>query len=290
MEGEGEYFIATSANNKIFEETGNFKRVTDNSRDTIEGIVQNDQHLIFMTRGSLDKSLNTILEVFDSFIKQIQKDPTKILTNLLYSGGLEEDVERMEEDEGEASHNLLVVGENVKQLYGDAIKNVYSPKERGYSIEFDQARVFYEIVNPNQLAEFWHTEPAAMEQFLMWKLNGEELKSVIIVSKKPMCKFCSAFLLHCFCIEAIRKSDVNVMVFSLPALENIAKTDELYLMKKQNEISPEFFKLRDLLLTVVGRDKVKKSGAYKEVDITMFDKIKADLKGVSGNNLCIYGF
>jgi hypothetical protein len=274
-----EYVIATSANYKTFEQISDFKRIINNLRDTIDNIVQGEQHLIFMIKGTKDNVLQKIPEIFGDLV---QKYPERIWSNSLYSGGITSDDEE---------HDSLVVAPGVKFYYGDAIKNVYAPNKRGYSIQFDQARVSYEIKDPNQLEEFWHTEPAAIEQFLMWKIKQKQpIKNVIIVSRKPMCQFCSAFLLHCFHIEATQKSDVNFIVFSLSALESIAKADNLSIIKKQGEISPELLKLRKLLSTVVGHDTVKRGGISKEVDITMFDKIKVDLKGTSGNNLSIYGF
>lgn len=264
-----EYFIATSANCKTLKQASHFNRVVDNSRDAIEDIVQGEQHLIFMIKGTKDNVLQKIPEIFGDLVK---KYPERIWSNVLYSGGLTANTKRYDED-----HDSLVVASGVKFYYGNAIKNVYAPnpKKKGYSIEFDQARVSYEIKDPNQLEEFWHTEPAAMEQFLIWKhIKNQPIKNVILVSKKPMCKSCSAFLLHCFCIEAMKGSDVNFTVLSLPMLKDLAISE-----------------LKDLLLTAIG-SRIIQRGEFKgkEVDVTLLDRIKEDLNGDSGNMLSIYGF
>lgn len=192
------YIIATSKNNQAFEQISTLEQISNSSRDVIDSIVRNDQHIIFMLQTN--NAMNTILETINHFITLATKTPKVVFKNFLYSGGFVD--EEMGEEEGmQASHNSLVMGDNVKQQYGYAIQSVYSPPlKKGFAIEFDQARVFYKIVDPKQLIEFWHTEPTALEQFLLWKLKNPLMKNVIIVSKKPMCLFCSKFLLHCFCI------------------------------------------------------------------------------------------
>ena len=294
IDGEEKYFIQTCANVKTFEKITDFKPVENDLRETIDGIVKNDQHLIFMINGKQDNYLQEITEIFTKFVTLIQDEPELIEFKALYSGGLD----------GEKDHDSLVLAPLVKNHYGNAIANVYAPvRDKGYSIEFNQARVFYKIDNPIQLQEFWHTEPAAMEQFLRWK-HGEVgkkggIRNILIVSKKPMCQFCSAFLLHCLYTEANQKNGINFVVFSLSALDNIATADELYLNENKDKISPHFFNLRKLLLKVAGKvegessKKIMGRGSKRsKVENTVFDRIKADskVKGTEGNNLIIYGF
>jgi hypothetical protein len=271
MDAEEEYFIATSAHNKAFEET---KRVTGDSRDAIELIVDSkSQHAIFMIKTQPDKFLNKILEIFENFATISKDNSKKIFKNILYSGGITGD---------DKDHDSLVVAPGLKFCYDVPIKNVYAPSHGdGYNIGPNQARVSYKIDDPAQLLEFWHTEPLAMEQFLRWKYKEmQPIKNIIIVSRLPMCQFCSAFLLHCFYTEAAKRSDVNFIVVSLPALENITKS-----------ASTEFSeKLRGLLEVITGYDIIKRGKSSKRVGVTLFSGIKADSKGVVGNNLSIYGF
>ncbi len=300
VEADEEYFIATSAHNKAFEQTSNLKRVTGDSRDAIEGIVNSkSQHVILMTKGSIDKPLDAILKMFNAFVSKMQKNPGEIFQKLLISGGIEGEEE--EEKEEENAHNLLVAGTKIKKAFGDSIKNVYAPSlGDGYNIGPNQARISYKIDDLSQLLEFWHTEPASIEQFLVWKEEKKQISNVLIVSRKPMCQFCSRFLLHSFFTEEMKSHSVNFMVFSLSALENIAEADGLYLEQNRAEISHEFFELRGLLLTVAGgssKKVVEESSKGKEkrrkAETTVFDRIKNDTivqAKDKRNYLSIYGF
>ncbi len=274
MEAEEEYFIATSANKQALEETSKLKRVT---RDEIDRIVDSkSQNLIFMIKGTQANVLQKIPEIFKNFVTVRKDNPGSMLSKTLYSGGIASAI-RFDEQ-----HSKLAAGELVKRFCGDAIKNVYAPPVgNGYNIGPNQARVFYEINDLNHFQEFWHTEPAAIEQFLVWKNEGNEISNVIMVSEESMCQFCSRFLLHSFCTEAIAQKNVRFVVISLSLLDNIQSYNSIDRSKKV-KFSDESLALQNQLL----------SGISEDSKMTMVEGIKKDFKKIisDGNKLAIYCF
>ncbi len=275
-----DYVIGTSDDNEAI---SSFKHVTNISKDEIDRIVDGKpQNLIFMIKGTQDNVLQKIPEIFKNFVTAIKDDPEGMLSNVLYSGGITLGKGKHTKEITEM-HDKLIAGTLVKNCCGDAIRNVYAPSfGNGYSIEFDQARVFYEINDPKHLKEFWHTEPAAIEQFLVWKDEGKVINNVLVVSQKSMCKFCSRFLLHSFCTEDIAQKNVGFVVISLSLLENIQKHNAIDRSSKKIKFSEESLALQEQLL----------SSTSEESTLTLLGAIRDDFKTVSseGNKLAIYCF